>query len=1725
MVDNIKIIGLNPNQSPTPTKSVTPTPTKTPTNTPTNTTTPTKSQTPTPTPTPTTTVTPTKTATRTPTKSLCAWDGYGQVWLANCNNTKINVRWIRTSLNNWTGTFSYGSNTITSTITYNANLLNLKNTSCKDLWTVTFNFSCVPYGQSLAYDLPNCSCNNPGIVVINSSASNCMCVTPTPTPTNTLTPTVTKTPTPSNTSTKTPTPTLTPTKSVTPTVGQTLTPTKTPTLTATPTSTQCYPNAPIDLLATCDNTCIEYDIPTALINLSWSSPIDYSCLNGYEIQMLTTDGDVIDNLYTTWETTQVELFPDDRAYKFRIRSSSGLGSDNVSQWIEFDGSFTNTMCCTSPTPTPTPTLTPTVTPTEPICYGGYLYAWGKNTYGQIGDGTTDNIENPKQIISNNNYLMIVAGFDYSMGLKDNGELYAWGNDDAYQLGVIPAGSRWLPTYVGSDFKKIAPGINDTILALKNNGDLYAWGKDFSSGNIFLTIPTLIGNDFISIANNLEVWAAIKTNGDLYIWGTDFCDLISGNIISFNNAILIGNDFISVEVSAQTILALKSDGTLYGLGINQYGDVGNGTRDRVCSLTLIDYNYKYIYSNYGSSFGIKTNGDLYAWGLNTFYNYSSEITDEVILTYPTKIGENYKIISGGGLFDNNSQGPVFAIKENGDVYYWGPTKDFITYNISNNYDPIFFDTAYKDISVGYEHVLGIRQRCRYTPTPTATTTNTPTPTMTVTPTNASMRISNLSFCEDNEFIEEQTAINITWDIVNDNMDPSKFYCLAYQKYSGDDWVYYHSLSDNNIKYYIINGNEIKINQNFDTFGGPDIIPYGIRLVLVPDALVSDFVLLNETDITGCIVAEAFNSSLFCFTPTPTPTITPTQTLTPSPTVTPTPTSMPQSCYSIADVCCCIYDGQGSSDPVNGIITWTPIDSNACTLFDAYEIEQYNGSWISLFTLNGISTDQCPIQISSNIEYSKFRVRPVSSDLTSYGNWTESKNIDYDGPICDGSSCDNKVSIYDVSAQCNCGVIGTELSNGNQSSELDNSILVNFKCNDNDITTFTIDYIASSQNNFYLQETKFSFPIESKLLTDTINSNVLELEYNNQFKKSITTSYSYVTINSIKYPILSYRTRIDKIIISIFEAVNVSAGSTAFVEQWATAGLTNQSMIIENLTRNSNNSISFKARPASSQFIIFDPCIPTIRVGALGITRRIDGTEQILDSIKVIANTTSCLNDMTTSTPIDLTIQCYEMNSQPIVLFSWTPPTDTNGITTYQLDTYKPNLGVWSSNTFGYMDQSWNKNRYPIINPYDDIFGISVIGRNNIPNKIALLSSSYFGFDYSYSYSFRIRSLNEYTGQYSDWSNVIADINPFTCWNHGIHISNIVVGDEGFSDNSRQFTITFDQNIGCWKNFQYKTYNSNTVDSAQWIDVKTQTSATTDCSEFITNVIIPDGDSSICFKFYSVDSGGNIVETSNEYCLSIPPVIPPVVDPPPPVCPDTILSSVRVMYSDTKNKGQCGGGHHCNRAQFILSINNVYIGDVNLNNAGGDTDPGPPTNPSDFPSLIPIGSQDRGNKFSIPDGIVPMILDNGSLGYEVTLKCNGNNGGGCGNWIWTGTESEICQIWRGGPGGMGLTCEQLEMRCPDHYNNVDCSIVTDGAYCYDSYDCCAQANAGNGYAPGGCHTGIAWIELLDVDNNIVLSCCILVDTVSYILTDSGKCLDPQQSLQNNTFGLEFLTITNY
>ena len=110
---------------------------------------------------------------------------------------------------------------------------------------------------------------------------------------------------------------------------------------------------------------------------------------------------------------------------------------------------------------------------------GELYAWGHNGNGQVGIGTvTPRGEyelTPQRVGSDSDWKVISGGDDYSLALKSDGTLYAWGKNDRGQLGIgTTTDNELTPRQVGndSDWKAVSAGFSHS-LALKSDNTLYA----------------------------------------------------------------------------------------------------------------------------------------------------------------------------------------------------------------------------------------------------------------------------------------------------------------------------------------------------------------------------------------------------------------------------------------------------------------------------------------------------------------------------------------------------------------------------------------------------------------------------------------------------------------------------------------------------------------------------------------------------------------------------------------------------------------------------------------------------------------------------------------------------------------------------------------------------------------------------------------------------------------------------------------------------------------------------------------------------------------------------------------------------------------------------------------------------------------------------------------------------------------------------------------------------
>lgn len=326
---------------------------------------------------------------------------------------------------------------------------------------------------------------------------------------------------------------------------------------------------------------------------------------------------------------------------------------------------------------------------------GSLWAWGDNEFGQLGDGTKINSQTPIRIGNSNDWKKVFVYTDGRFGpnkqyyqcfaIKNDGSLWAWGNNTSGKLGDGSKIDKFTPTRIGTsnDWETISVGFLSTI-GLKSDGSLWAWGINvygfFGNDSANSTTPIRIGTDtnWESLTAGLHHVAAIKTDGSLWIWGQN--DFGSGTLglnwpISvsayLNTPTRIGNanDWKTVSAGDFYTLAIKDDGTLWAWGKNDSGQLGDGTTiNRGIPIRIgNDSDWEFTSVASGSATAIKKDGSLWAWGKNEFGQLGEGTTIDKLV--PTKIqnANDWRVVITRG-------GGTRAIKNDGSLWVWGANSD-------------------------------------------------------------------------------------------------------------------------------------------------------------------------------------------------------------------------------------------------------------------------------------------------------------------------------------------------------------------------------------------------------------------------------------------------------------------------------------------------------------------------------------------------------------------------------------------------------------------------------------------------------------------------------------------------------------------------------------------------------------------------------------------------------------------------------------------------------------------------------------------------------------------------------------------------------------------------------------------------------------------------------------------------------------------------------------------
>jgi alpha-tubulin suppressor-like RCC1 family protein len=284
-----------------------------------------------------------------------------------------------------------------------------------------------------------------------------------------------------------------------------------------------------------------------------------------------------------------------------------------------------------------------------VSAAGNVRAWGYNGNGELGDGTTTDSDLPVKVKLpiGTTVTAVAAGFDHSLALTSTGVVLAWGKNRYGQLGDGTMKRSLLPVRVslptGVQVVAIAAGSYYS-LALTSTGSVLAWGNnavgelgDGTSGpssDVPVAVSLPPGAPVTAIAAGGGHSLAVTSTGSMVAWGYNaYGELGNATTVSSDVPVVVNlptdTEVTAVAAGLYHSLALTSTGRVLAWGENNYGQLGDGTSKGpqtcyvgvACSTTPVDVelpegtDVTAVAAGAWHSLALTSTGKLRAWGYN------------------------------------------------------------------------------------------------------------------------------------------------------------------------------------------------------------------------------------------------------------------------------------------------------------------------------------------------------------------------------------------------------------------------------------------------------------------------------------------------------------------------------------------------------------------------------------------------------------------------------------------------------------------------------------------------------------------------------------------------------------------------------------------------------------------------------------------------------------------------------------------------------------------------------------------------------------------------------------------------------------------------------------------------------------------------------------------------------------------------------------------------------
>lgn len=233
-------------------------------------------------------------------------------------------------------------------------------------------------------------------------------------------------------------------------------------------------------------------------------------------------------------------------------------------------------------------------------------AAGQNSYAQLGNGDTSQPSGPTPVAFDQTAVTEIAAGDYaSLGVKNNGTVWAWGSN---QYGVRGNG--------GTGSVVTAPVMVPVARA---------------------STPTRNGRHAIAVGT--ACYAVVDTEGQVWMWGANWNGRLGDGTTAArytparvkksanSSAFLTG--IVSIAAGGGTMAALDADSTVWTWGAGANGALGNGsTEDSAYPVQVVQAGANSLSTplvgisqvacgSSGFCIALARNGVVYGWGSNDF----------------------------------------------------------------------------------------------------------------------------------------------------------------------------------------------------------------------------------------------------------------------------------------------------------------------------------------------------------------------------------------------------------------------------------------------------------------------------------------------------------------------------------------------------------------------------------------------------------------------------------------------------------------------------------------------------------------------------------------------------------------------------------------------------------------------------------------------------------------------------------------------------------------------------------------------------------------------------------------------------------------------------------------------------------------------------------------------------------------------------------------------------